>query len=126
MSKIIVPIDSSVTEEQRRDPRFLIFCDAQRGFGLKYQQLLALHEGAQSYFAKKAASTDVKFYGPTMHWDSRPQYDCPAISRSSCAWTIHDDTIVIDALKAHVAGYVCRREMLSLPGLNSISEPGHR
>jgi hypothetical protein len=47
--------------------------------------------------------------------DSRPQYDCPAISRSSCCWTIPGDTLVMDALKAHVAGYVCRREMTDTP-----------
>jgi len=49
-----------------------------------------------------------------MYWDSRPQYDCPAISNSSVSWTDPDCFDVV-AAKADVAGYVCRREMTDSP-----------
>jgi hypothetical protein len=82
--------------------------------------LIGLHEGAHAYFAKKAGSTDIKFYGPTMYWDSRinpstsQPYDCPALSRSSTCWT-RVTCSPLDNLKADVAGYICRREMSELP-----------
>jgi hypothetical protein len=49
----------------------------------KSAMTISLHEEGHAYFAEKAAAADVKFDGLTMYWDSRPQYDCPAISRSS-------------------------------------------
>lgn len=128
MSGIEVKISPTVTEEQRQDPRFIkllqnvikvVNCSCTKC--ARQKLLISLHEGGHAYFAKKAGSTDIKFYGPTMYWDSciNPEtslpYDCPAISRSSVSWTLAPDASVIDAIKVKVAGYVCRRELSELP-----------
>jgi hypothetical protein len=122
---IEVKISPTVSEHQRRDPRFIKLLKDAEGFfncskpccfSSKCQQLLSLHEGAHAFFAKKAGASDIEFHGPQMMWDYRPKYgyDCPAISRASTVWTLDTDS-AIDYVKASVAGYVCRREMSDTP-----------
>lgn len=47
-------------------------------------------------------------------WDSRPRYDCPAISKSSCSWTPRTNALIPN-IKANIAGYVVRRELSKYP-----------
>lgn len=115
---IVIKIDPSVTPEQRADERFIkLLAEAQQAFNYRFhpmmRNLISLHEGAHSYFAKKAGAIDVVFLGPEILWDVRN--DCPAISHSSCVWTTSADAPVLDTLKGYVAGYICRREMSSVP-----------
>jgi hypothetical protein len=115
-----VKISDTVTESQRLDPRFQQLLEESQVFfnslGTEhYKLMLGLHEGGHAYFARRAGATNIRFYGPTMCWDSRPPYDCPAISRSSIKWTPAPDTSVIAALKANIAGHICRREMSNSP-----------
>jgi preprotein translocase subunit SecA len=49
-----------------------------------------------------------------MMWDSRPRYDCPAISKSSCSWTATTNALIPN-IKANIAGYVVRRELSKYP-----------
>ena len=118
---IKIEIDPSVTEEQRCDPRFQkLLKDAEEFFNSPdndhYKLMLGLHEAGHAYFARRAGAINVRFYGPTMYWDSRPQhgYNCPAISRSSCGWTPIGGSIVAN-IKAHLGGYICRRELSDSP-----------
>jgi hypothetical protein len=118
---MIVKIHPSVTSQQREDPRFIhLLKDSEEWFNsqkpraVKFRKDLSLHEGAHGYFARKAGATNIKFHGPTMYWDSRPQYDLPAISRSSVSWK-EPDVFDVVAAKANLAGFVCRREMTDSP-----------
>ncbi len=87
----------------------------------RWKQLTSLHEAAHAYYAEKAGASDIKFYGPTMYWDSRinpktgQPYDCPSISRSAIGWIYGENTSAIDNIKASVAGYIVRREMSEEP-----------
>src|ERR1039457_983928 len=85
-----IKIDLSVTPEQQRDPRFQkLLRDAEEFFNspksAAYILKLGLHEAGHILYAGRAGATNIRRHGPTMLWDSRPQYkyDCPAISRSS-------------------------------------------
>ena len=112
-------IHPSVSETQRRDPRFLkLYAEAQVSFNSPeshyYKLLIALHEAGHAVFARRAGATGIVFRGPEMHWDSRPQYDCPAISRSSCGWT-RTTVDPVSNIKADIAGFICRRELTKHP-----------
>jgi hypothetical protein len=118
---VIVKIHSSVTSQQGRDPRFIqILRDSEKWLNsgkpqvAKFLRNLSLHEGAHAYFARKAGATNIKFHGPTMYWDSRPQYNGPAISNSSVSWREPSNFDVVTA-KADIAGFICRREMTDSP-----------
>ena len=120
---VIVKICPSVTAEQRQDARFIKLlgeaqeffnCSLPNYFTPRVRDLLCLHEGAHVYFAKQVGATNIVRHGPEMMWDERPQYDCPAISRSSVEWTLDTDS-VMEYFKPCVAGYVCRREISDTP-----------
>jgi hypothetical protein len=120
----IVKISPTVIAAQRLDPRFIQLqqsseaffnCRKQCCFGEKCRSLLCLHEGAHAYFARKAGATNIKFYGPEMFWDSRPEYDCPAISKSSVSWDEPCVPFSVEVAKADLAGFICRREMSDTP-----------
>ena len=93
----------------------------------RWKQLTSLHEAAHAYYAEKAGASDIKFYGPTMYWDSRinpktgQPYDCRSISRSAIGWISGENTSAIDNIKASVAGYIVRREMSEEPNDQIIS-----
>lgn len=117
-----VAIDSSVTELQRNDPRFkLLHQQAEEFFNDprsdQYKLLLGLHEaGGHGFFARKANATRIRFRGPTMFWDYRPpKYDLPAISRSATIWTPVPNCEPLAEMKAHIAGYIVRRELSGSP-----------
>jgi hypothetical protein len=118
----LVAIDSSVTEQQRNAPRFkLLHQQAEEFFNDprsdRYKLLLGLHEaGGHAFFAKKANATGIRFRGPTMFWDYRPpKYDLPAISRSATIWTPELNCEPLAEMKAHIAGYIVRRELSGSP-----------
>lgn len=122
---VIVRIAPEVTEQQRSNPRFIQLlgeaqtffnCSCLDCFSPKVRDLICLHEGGHSFFAKKAGATDVVFNGPTMKWDYRPErgYDCPSISRSSVEYVLSTDS-VLEYFMPCVAGYVCRRELTDSP-----------
>jgi hypothetical protein len=50
-----------------------------------------------------------------MFWDSRPEYDCPAISKSSVSWDEPRGGFDAEVAKANLAGFICRREMSDTP-----------
>jgi hypothetical protein len=115
-----IKIDNSVTPEQRRDPRFQkLLQDAKVFFNSPknehYKLMLGLHEAGHGYFARKSGAANVRYFGPRMLWDSRPQYNCPAISKSSTAWTPAIGGSIVDKLKANIGGYICRRELSGDP-----------
>jgi hypothetical protein len=121
--RIEIKISPSVTARQREDSRFIELlkhseaffnCSCPKCFSEGYRSRLCLHEAGHAYFARKSGASDVKFYGPTMYWDARPEYDKPAISRSAVGWTPNTASVV-DEVKAYIAGYVCRREMTGTP-----------
>jgi hypothetical protein len=112
-------IDPSVTPEQQQDLRFKkLLRDVQYFFNSRendrYKLMLGLHEAGHIYYAKLAGATDIKKYGPRMMWDSRPQYNCPAISRSSVGWIPYGGFTLAN-LKADIAGYIVRRELSGKP-----------
>jgi hypothetical protein len=120
---LIVKISPTITANQRNDPRFVRLlrqaqtffnCRKQCCFNAVFREDLCLHEGAHAYFAGKAGATNIKFHGPEMFWDSRPEYDCPAISKASVSW---DELggFGVEAAKADLAGFICRREMSDTP-----------
>jgi hypothetical protein len=120
----IVKISPTVTLTQRNDSRFVQLlrqaeeffnCRKQCCFNAQLRENLCLHEGAHAYFARKAGATNITFHGPEMFWDSRPEYDCPAISKSSVSWDEPTSGFDVVAAKAHIAGFVCRREMTDSP-----------
>jgi hypothetical protein len=120
----IVKISPTVTAAQRNDPRFILLlqqsqlffnCRKQCCFNATFREDLCLHEGAHAYFARKAGATNIKFHGPEMFWDSRPEYDCPAISKASVSWDEPLGCFGVDAAKADLAGFICRREMSDTP-----------
>jgi hypothetical protein len=115
-----VKIDPSVTPEQQRDPRFLqLWRDTEIIFNspdhLHYKVMLGLHEAGHLTYARRAGATNIQRFGPVMHWDTRPQYDCPAISRSSVSWTPAIGVSVVAQIKGHIGGFICRREMSDQP-----------
>jgi hypothetical protein len=119
---IIIKISDTVTAEQRLDPRFQQFLKDSESFWNDplrctddFKLMLGLHEAGHAYFARRSGATNIRFYGPTIHWDSRPQYDCPAISRSSCGWTPAIGGSVVDHVKARIGGFICRRELSGFP-----------
>jgi hypothetical protein len=117
---IEVPVSPSITPEQRKDPRFIEMLQEAREYfnsrhARRYLSLLALHEAGHAYFAKKSGATDVQFHGPMMMWDSRAEYNRPAISRASTWWIPAPEGSVVAAVKAHLGGFVCRREMSDTP-----------
>jgi len=111
---MIVQIDPSVTEQQRNDQRFQnLHRNATEFFNSadfiqQERHLTSLHEAGHIVFARRIRAADIEFHPPTMVWDNRPEYDCPAISKGSVSWATPPDCPVIDALKAHIAGYVVR------------------
>ena len=119
---IVIKISETVSEQQRQDPRFkkllaeseAFFNDPSRCTD-NFKLMLGLHEGGHAYFARRSGATNIQFYGPQMLWDSRPQYDCPAISRSATSWTPSSSAPVLDVLKANIGGYICRRELSAFP-----------
>jgi hypothetical protein len=117
----IVRIDPSVTPEQRNDPRFKqLHQQAEEFFNDprsdQYKLLLGLHEAGHFFFARQAGATNIRYRGPTMFWDYRPpKYDLPAISRSATIWTPAPNCESIAEIKAHIAGYIVRREMSGWP-----------
>ncbi|MGD0908540.1 MAG: SEC-C metal-binding domain-containing protein [Candidatus Acidiferrales bacterium] len=115
-----INIHPSVTPEQLRDPRFQkLLRDAEVFFNSpkndNYKLMLGLHEAGHAYFARRSGATNIRHYGPKMIWDSRPQYDCPAISKSSTAWTPAPGGSIVDSLKANIGGYICRRKLSDDP-----------
>jgi hypothetical protein len=117
---VIIAISDTVSEQQRLDPLFQKLLKESEAFfnspGRDHDKLmLGLHEGGHAYFAAKSGATNIRFYGPTMHWDSRPQYDCAAISRSSIRWTPSVGGSIVDSVKPHIGGYICRRELSGSP-----------
>jgi hypothetical protein len=114
-----IDIDPSVTPEQEQDPHFKkLLKDAEDFFNSReskhYKLLLGLHEAGHIYYAKLAGATEIQKHGPRMMWDSRPQYNCPAISRSSVSW-IPNGGFSLANLKADIAGYIVRRELSGEP-----------
>jgi hypothetical protein len=117
---VIVAISDTVSEQQRLDPRFQKLLKESEAFfnflgSDHYKLMLGLHEGGHAYFARKSGATNIRFYKPTMHWDSRPKFDCPAISRSSVSWTPPVSCSIVDGIKPHIGGYICRRELSGSP-----------
>jgi hypothetical protein len=121
---LIVKISPTVTADQRNDSRFtrllreaqaFFNCRKQCCFNTTFREDLCLHEGAHAYFARQAGATNIKFHGPEMCWDSRPEYDCPAISKASVSWDEPLGCFGIEAAKADLAGFICRREMSDTP-----------
>lgn len=113
-----IKIHQSVTPEQQRDERFQNLLNEAQGFfdspaNDHYKLMLGLHEAGHAYFARRAGATDIRYYGPTMYWDSRPQYNCPAISKSAVDWTPGGSAVA--NLKAFIGGYICRRELTDKP-----------
>ena len=114
----------TVAAAQRADPRFIELlknseaffnCRMQCCFNDKFRSLLCLHEGAHGYFAREVGARNIKFHGPEMFWDSRPEYDCPAISKSSLSWDEPRGGFDAEVAKANLAGFICRREMSDTP-----------
>ena len=114
----------TVTAAQRADPRFIELlknseaffnCRKQCCFNDKFRSLLCLHEGAHAYFAREVGARNIKFHAPEMFWDSRPEYDCPAISKSSVSWDEPRGGFDAGVAKANLAGFICRREMSDTP-----------
>jgi hypothetical protein len=117
---IKIKIAESITEDRRKDPRFQkLLADAESFFNSSkteaYMRLLALHEAGHSYFARRSGATGIAFHGPMMLWDDRPQYDCPAISRSATGWTQNLNSGVVANIKADIGGFICRRELSNEP-----------
>jgi hypothetical protein len=121
----IVKISPTVTAAQRSDPSFIELlrhseaffnCRKDCCFGKGERRRLCLHEAGHVIYARNAGATDVKFYGPEMFWDCRPElgYNCPAISRGSVSYTLPKGTTPKAALKAAIAGFVVR-ERLGIP-----------
>jgi hypothetical protein len=118
----IVKISPAVTPAQREDPRFKellrqseSFFNSPYRFNAKFREHLCLHEGAHAYFARLAGAINIVFHGPTLLWDSRPQYNCPAISKSGVSWNDPPAGFSLQAAKADIAGFICRREMTDNP-----------
>jgi hypothetical protein len=120
---LIVKISPTVTTAQRSDPRFIVLlrqsqtffnCRKQCCFNATFREDLCLHEGAHAYFARKAGATYIKFHGPEMFWDARPEFNCPAISKSSVSWD-EPDGFSVETAKADLAGFICRRVMTETP-----------
>ncbi|VVB53001.1 Uncharacterised protein [uncultured archaeon] len=120
----LVKISPTVTAAQRYDPRFtkllkqseaFFNCRKPCCFGEKFRAMLCLHEGAHAYFARKAGATNIVFHGPEMFWDSRPEYNRPAISKSSVSWDEPVGGFTGETAKADLAGFICRREMTDSP-----------
>lgn len=116
----MIQIHPSVTEQQRLDPRFTkLLRDCEKGFNSplndNFKLLIGLHEAGHAYFARKAGATQIRFRGPTLLWDDRPQYNCPAISRAATIWTPADACEPIAEMKAAIAGYIVRRELSGKP-----------
>ena len=114
-----IPIHESVTPAQRSDPRFLrLHRECEAGFSSKesrhYKLLLGLHEVGHGYFARKSGATNIRYYGPCMTWDG-PPYNCPAINRSSCGWIPNPNASVVAQMKAHIGGFIVRRELSDEP-----------
>jgi hypothetical protein len=120
VNKIIIEIDDSVTKEQREDPRFKkLLQDCEKEFNDPRSDLLklliGLHESGHGYFARKSGATNIYYRGPKMMWDSRPEYNCPAISRSAIVYTRSPNASVIENIKISLAGYIVRRELSGYP-----------
>jgi hypothetical protein len=118
-----IRIDPSVTPAQRCDPRFKgLLANWETFFrsskSADYKLKIGLHEAGHIVFAKRAGATDIRRYGPAMYWDSRLRYNCPIISKSSVAWTPNPNAPVIANLKAHIGGYLVRRELSDEPNDN--------
>lgn len=116
-----IQIDNTVTEQQRLDPRFQkLLRDAEEFFkgsnNRAYKLKLGLHEAGHIFYAKRAGGINIQRYGPTMFWDQK--YGCPAISKSSIAWTPAIGGSVVAHIKARIGGFVCRRELSDEPNDN--------
>jgi hypothetical protein len=121
---LIVKISPTVTTAQRSDPRFILLlrqsqlffnCREQCCFNATFREDLCLHEGAHAYFARKAGATNIEFHGPEVFWDSRPEFDCPATSKSSVSWDEPVGGFSVETAKADLAGFICRRVMTDTP-----------
>jgi len=55
------------------------------------------------------------FYGPMMMWDTRPEYDRPAISKSSVEFDNPVNATLTAMLKANIAGFVFREQVSDSP-----------
>lgn len=122
LTKIKVKAAPDVTVAQLQDPRFLkLWQDSERGLndkrdGARLRELISLHEAGHVIYARRLG-VEPKFHPPVMMWDSRPQYNCPAISRASTSWTLpNSETADITAvLKAHIGGFVFRERLSDTP-----------
>jgi hypothetical protein len=117
---VVIKISDKVSDEQRLDPRFQKLLKNSEVFfnsagSANYKLMLGLHEAGHAYFAAKSGATNIRFCGPTMQWDTRPLYDCPAISRSSISWTPVVGGSIVEGIKPHIGGYICRRELSGSP-----------
>lgn len=119
---MIVKISPTITQAQRRDPRFLRLlqeCEAFFKSGTtgarKAFRLTSLHESGHITYARLLGATDIRFHGPTMFWCdgcAGCSGDAPAISNSSVSWTWPANVDTTAALKANLGGIVFR-EVLS-------------
>jgi hypothetical protein len=67
-------------------------------------------------FYARLLGASVKFHGPTMYWDSRPQYNKPAISKAATSWTRPDSTADVNTvIKADIVGFVFRESLTKNP-----------
>lgn len=122
MSKIVVEISPSVTAKQRNDGRFIkLHAESEWYFNSPYftakeRRSLVLHEAGHIVYARLAGAENVKFFGPEMFWDHRPElgYDSPAISKCSVEWCLPECTTPTDAVNACVASFIIR-EVLDTP-----------
>jgi hypothetical protein len=121
--RIEVKVSPTIPADKLNDPRLdklleasetFFNCNRQCCFNDKYRLLLCLHEAGHTVYAR-AVGSKVEFHGPTIYWDARPQYDCPAISRSSVSYTIPADAPVNAVIKTHIGGFVFRSELSSSP-----------
>jgi hypothetical protein len=118
VNKITIEIDDSVTMEQREDPRFKRLMQySEEEFNASdsdlFKLLIGLHEAGHGYFALKSGATKIRYFGPTMVWNSR--YDRPAIHRSSVEWTPAAGRSTVHQIKPQIAGFICRRELSGFP-----------
>ena len=121
MKKIKVLLSPTVTTAQCCDPRFIkLWSEAERFFNNpreftpEFRLHLCLHEAGHTIYAR-ALGASVKFHGPTMYWDSRPQYDKPMISKSATTWLRPETTDVTAVIKADIGGFVFREILTNDP-----------
>lgn len=121
---ITVAISPTVTDKQRRDPRFQAELQAATAlfnsprFAQKDRGLLSLHEAGHVVYARAAGGTNIVFHGPRMYWCSGCPLcpgNSPSISKSSVSWTYPPNCDVTVALKAYIGGIVFRQILSDTP-----------